>query len=93
MAKLPHQRALDILRHRCGEWSRVFLTDGRSCMVHNVAWGYDLGDDVAHMTTNVSPPDQEYDVAFHYESDFFHADQIVKIEAVDTGALLFDLSA
>jgi hypothetical protein len=41
---------------------------------------------------NISPPAQEYDVEFHYESDFFHADEVVKIEAVDTGALLFDLS-
>jgi hypothetical protein len=59
-------------------------------MVHNVAWGYDLGEDVAHLTTNITSLDQESDVEFRYESDFFRADEVVRIEDVETSAVLFD---
>lgn len=90
MAKLLHHRALDILVQRCGDWSRVLLADGRCCMVHDLCWGYDSGEAVAHVTTNISPPDQEYDVEFEYGIDFFHADEVVKIEDVETGAVLFN---
>ena len=93
MSKAPHQRALDILVHRCGEWSKVHLQDGKVCMAHDVGWGYDLGEEVAHITTNGSPgPDPDEDIEFSYEVDFFHANQITKIEDVETGAVLFDLT-
>ena len=46
-------------------------------------WGYDVGDEVAHITTNISPPNVEYDVEFFYEVDFFRADEIEKIEDVE----------
>ena len=92
MSKAPHQRALDILVHRCGEWSRVLLSSGRICIIHDVAWGYDVGDEVAHITTNISPPNVEYDVEFFYEVDSFRADEIEKIEDVETGAVFFDSS-
>ena len=92
MAKLSHQRALDILVHRCGEWSRVTLRDGSVRMVFDVGWGYDLGEDVAHITTNCSPgPDREADVAFLYELDCFLADEISKIADANSDQVLFEL--
>lgn len=91
MSKASRQRALDILVHRCGKWSRVHLRDGRVCMTYDIAWGYDLGAEVAHMTTNVSPgPSAEDEVKFTYGTDFFRADEILTIEDEETGSLLFD---
>lgn len=54
MAKLDHQRALDVLVRRAGEWSWVQLRDGAICMVQDVVCGADRGDDIAHLTRNVS---------------------------------------
>ena len=93
MSKAQHQRALDILVHRCGEWSRVHLQNGKVCMTYDVAWGYDLGKDVAHITTNISPgPDPDEDIEFQYELNFFHANEIIRIEDVETTAVLFDVA-
>ena len=61
-------------------------------MVHDVAWGYDLGEDVAHVTTNVSPPNVDYEVDFTYDVDFFRSNEVVRIEDVETGMLLFETS-
>jgi len=33
----------------------VVLRDGRWLIVHNIAWGYDMGDQYAHITSNISP--------------------------------------
>ena len=90
MSKAPHQRALDILVHRCGEWSRVYLQNGKVCVTHDVAWGYDLAEEVAHITTNISPPDNE--IVSAHGIDFFHANEITKIEDLETMAVLFDVT-
>ena len=89
MAKASHQRALDTLVHRCGQWSSVRLRDGRVCMTFNVAWGTDLGEDVAHITTNISSPGPGEDPPFPYEAAFFRADEIETIHDADTDALIF----
>lgn len=85
MGKPQHQRALDVLVHRRGQWSRVHLTDGRLLQVYDVAWGLDAGEDVAHVTTNVSPGP-----GAGHEVDFFHANEIARIEDPGTGAILFE---
>ncbi len=91
--KLPHQRALDILVHRCGTWSRVHLVNEDVCMTLDVGWGYDRGDDVAHITTNCSPgPSPDDELPFQHHIDDFRADEITKIEDVETGTILFDLA-
>ena len=55
-------------------------------MVNDVAWGFDAGDDVAHITTNVSPGDP----SVAREIDYFLADDIARIEDEETGAILFE---
>lgn len=91
MAKLPHQRALDTLVHRCETWSRVTLRSGKVCRVFDIGWGYDAGEDVAHMTTNSSPgPGTMDEFESRPEVDFFRADEIARIEDERSGALLFD---
>jgi hypothetical protein len=85
MSKPLHARALDTLVHRTGSWSRVHLRSGQTCLVWDIAWGFDLGEDVAHITTNISPgPGVECAV------DFFHADEILRIEDEENGAILLE---
>lgn len=45
------------------------LTDERELRVLDIAWGYDIGDDHAHITTNCSPgePEAPSDVFFTCE--------------------------
>lgn len=49
------EEILGILQGRDGVASQVVLSDGRKLIVVNIAWGYDLGEQFAHVTTNVSP--------------------------------------
>ena len=61
---------IDILRARDGVWTDVELKDGRVLKVLNIAWGYDEGDQYAHVTANVSPrPSEEtsIDLFFTHE--------------------------
>ncbi|MEV6599888.1 hypothetical protein AB0M36_23985 [Actinoplanes sp. NPDC051346] len=44
-----------LLRDRDGVETVVMLQDGRRLVVYDIAWGYDLGDQWAHVTTNISP--------------------------------------
>jgi hypothetical protein len=44
-----------VLRGRDGRPCGVELHDGRRLTVVNIAWGYDMGDTHAHVTSNCSP--------------------------------------
>ncbi|WP_406437794.1 hypothetical protein OHB00_25195 [Streptomyces sp. NBC_00631] len=46
---------LKVLQDRDGLASEVVLGDGTRLTVFNIAWGYDFGDEYAHVTTNISP--------------------------------------
>ena len=46
---------IDLLNERDGRRTTVVLTDGRNLYLWNIAWGYDMGDEFAHVTTNCSP--------------------------------------
>jgi hypothetical protein len=46
---------IELLRERDGRSTVVELHDGRRLTVINIAWGYDMGDAHAHVTTNGSP--------------------------------------
>jgi hypothetical protein len=46
---------INLLMKRDGIPTRVTLANGRELTVHNIAWGYDTGDEHAHVTTNISP--------------------------------------
>lgn len=46
---------IDLLSSRDGQLTEVFLRDGRLYRVFNIAWGYDMGDEYAHVTSNISP--------------------------------------
>jgi hypothetical protein len=46
---------IELLNERDGRKTTVVLADGRRLDVWNIAWGYDMGDEFAHVTTNCSP--------------------------------------
>ena len=84
MSKPFHATALDILKLRTDEPSDVTLACGRVVRVYNVAWGYDMGDPVAHITTNISPaPNPEH------TADFFFANEVLRIVDPENGAIWF----
>ena len=47
----------------------VTLDDGRQCVVHDIAWGRDFGDEHHHLTTNISPGHADARIDFFYTSD------------------------
>ena len=61
----------------------ALLRDGRSLVVYNIAWGYDEGDDWAHVTSNISPSLAGVAV------DFFCTSAVLRLDDVETGAVLF----
>ncbi|NMO51952.1 hypothetical protein HH310_12190 [Actinoplanes sp. TBRC 11911] len=57
MSQPPAQdeERLQRLARRAGSETVVILRDGRRLSVYDIAWGYDVGDAWAHVTTNISP--------------------------------------
>ena len=51
----------------------VKLKNGQSVRVFNVAYGYDLGDEFAHITTNISPSIDAEAI------DFFYTNEIIDV--------------
>jgi hypothetical protein len=48
------QTLVELLVECDGERTLVQLRDGRRLSVINIAWGYDIGDEYAQITTNIS---------------------------------------
>lgn len=46
---------IELFQRRDGLATVVVLRDGQRLTVHNIAWGYDMGDQFAHVTSNISP--------------------------------------
>jgi len=47
----------------------VVLAVGRRLDVRNVAWGYDMGDEYAHVTTNISPDVEEASIDVFFTNE------------------------
>ena len=62
----------------------VYLDNNTILKVFNIAWGYDIGDDFAHITTNISPKIRNSDI------DYFYTNEIQKIEDGTNGKILYD---
>ncbi len=74
---------IDLLRERDGRPTRVILRDGQLLTVLNIAWGYDMHDEFAHVTTNVSPFVEGSNIDFFYTSD------VLAVSDPDSGDELF----
>lgn len=68
------QNIIEILKSRDGRLTTVHLADKRALNVWNIAWGYDIGNEFAHITTNISPEIKNTDI------DYFYTNEILKIE-------------
>jgi hypothetical protein len=62
-----------LLVARDGPEITVKLADSRVRRVLNIAWGYDMGDEYAHLTTNCSPFSNDHPI------DFFFTDEVEEI--------------
>jgi hypothetical protein len=73
---------IDVLVSRDGIATAVTLKSGLRLTVHNIAWGYDIGDEHAHVTTNISPEVGGATI------DFFLTSEIQSISDLASGAPL-----
>jgi len=62
----------------------VYLDNNSTLTVWNIAWGYDIGDEFAHETTNISPEIKNSEI------DYFYTNEIQKIEDRTNGKTLYD---
>lgn len=62
----------------------VYLDNDRVLIVWNIAWGYDIGDDFAHITTNINPEIKNADI------DHFYTNEIQIVEDQTNGRILYD---
>jgi hypothetical protein len=60
---------LRVLQERDAVETVVVLRDGRRLHVHDIAWGYDMGDEWAHVTSNISPGVEGASIDFFFTSD------------------------
>jgi hypothetical protein len=76
-------RVLAVLQERDGVETLVDLEDGSRRMVWDIAWGYDMGDEYSHVTTNISPgaPGRPVD-------SFFTNEVVALVDPVSGSALL-----
>jgi len=78
------KKIIKILSEKDTQVTRVFLKDGTEFVVYNIAWGYDIGEEYAHITTNISPDVEGASI------DFFHSNQISKIVNEETEQVVFE---
>ncbi len=77
---------ISLLREHDGVAVEVELANGRRCAVLNIAWGYDIGDGHAHITTNISPSVDGEPI------DFFYTREIVSIRPPDRPTIKVELA-
>lgn len=74
-----------VLDHTAGIPASVDLLDGRSLLVRDIAYGYDVGDVDAHVTANTDPA--------HGEPHFFYTNEVHRIMSTTTGLTLVEVDA
>jgi hypothetical protein len=81
------KKIIELLESRDTLETHVQLHSGKIAKLWNIAWGYDIGDDFAHITTNISPsqPGQEI--------DFFYTHEIVSINDGESGVCIISFGA
>lgn len=74
---------INLLVTRDGAPTLVSVLEGDTFTVFNIAWGYDLGDEYAHVTTNVSPFIPDVQIAV------FSTDRVTDVCDASTGTVLY----
>jgi len=70
---IKDKKIIEYLKSRDGKETLLKLSDGSVLKIWNVTWGYDLGDEYAHITTNISPK------VPNSKNDFFYTNEIDEI--------------
>ena len=78
---------LAILKARESQWTLVRLLSGSDVRVFNIAWGYDLGDEWAHITPNISPS-RDADTPV----DFFYTSEVTEIVDAESNSVICPLA-
>jgi hypothetical protein len=81
--KFKDKSIIVLLTRRAGQVTFVRLENGNVLRVLNIAYGYDMGDDFAHVTTNISPSIEGESV------DFFSTSKIAEIIDPENKEVLF----
>ena len=74
------QKIIDFFKKQNGVETKVELKNGTIISIWNIVWGYDIGDEYAHITSNISPTIDNSTIDFFYTSDIkniFSAEDIV----------------
>lgn len=79
----PDADLIALLQRQDGIRTEVALDDGRRISVWNIAWGYDLDDEYAHITTNCSP------FVGQEPLDFFFTNEVVEVRQPGSDDPLF----
>lgn len=74
---------IDLLSARDGVRTLVAVQKGDTFTVLNIAWGYDLGDEYAHVTTNASPFVNDLPI------DVFSTEGVTQVRDAATGEVLY----
>jgi hypothetical protein len=77
------REVISILERRDGVATVVILRDGIQCLACDIVYGYDEGDAVAHVTTNISPGEPGRAI------DFFRTSDVGAIRDAASGEALF----
>ncbi|MEM9426677.1 MAG: hypothetical protein AAGA06_08235 [Pseudomonadota bacterium] len=67
--KVRDTALINKLVERDGTATIAVFEDGKEAIFFNIAWGYDLGDEFAHITTNISPEIEGASVDFFFTSE------------------------
>jgi hypothetical protein len=73
MSSIADKPIIDLLRGRDGAATLVRMKSGVTFKVFNIAWGYDMDDAYAHVTSNISPSLPSLAV------DLFHTNDIERL--------------
>ncbi len=84
MTEPVDRELIALLRDSDGLLLELALDDGRAIRVFNIAWGYDMGDAHAHVTTNISPSIDGEDI------DFFFTHEVLEVKGGLSDELLYE---
>lgn len=77
-------KIVETLERQDGKWTTIELRTGERYRAFNIVWGYDIGDEWAHVTTNISPEQAGASIDFFYTSD------VVRLVDEESGSVLFE---
>jgi len=83
MSKETDKHIINLFKNYDGVKLIVTLDGWEELIVNNIAWGYDIGDDYAHITSNCSPDVDGTDM------DFFYTNEITSINIFSSQKVIF----